>query len=185
MKLYEIDIAIQALIDGAVDEETGEVKEIDREELGALQMEREKKLEGVALGVKNLSAEAAAIKAEEDRLEKRRKVLENKADRLKAFLMENIGSEKLETARVKVSVRQSSVKTTVIDDAALIDKWYWQQWESHTADEDKAEWNRITELAGLNYPDPTFSKTGLKKLLEDYEIPGVHLEDGKPSLRIV
>ena len=56
--IYEID---QDILD-CVDMETGEI--LDTEKLTALQMERERKLEGVALWVKDLSAEAAAVKEE-------------------------------------------------------------------------------------------------------------------------
>ena len=59
MTLYEIDNAIL----GCVDDETGEV--IDFDKLDKLTMQREQKLEGAALAVKNLTAEAEAIKAEE------------------------------------------------------------------------------------------------------------------------
>ena len=72
--LYEIDAAILA----AVDQETGEI--LDTEKLDALQMEREAKLEGVALWVKDLKAEADAVKAEADKLTARKKALENKIE---------------------------------------------------------------------------------------------------------
>ena len=52
--LYDID---QDILD-CVDLETGEI--LDTEKLDALQMEREAKLEGVALWVKDLRAEAEA-----------------------------------------------------------------------------------------------------------------------------
>ena len=52
MTLYEIDNAIL----GCVDDETGEV--IDFDKLDKLTMQREQKLEGAALAVKNLTAEA-------------------------------------------------------------------------------------------------------------------------------
>lgn len=53
MKLYEINEAIL----GCIDQETGEV--IDPEKLDALTMERETKLENVALWIKDLKAEAS------------------------------------------------------------------------------------------------------------------------------
>lgn len=56
MTLYEIDSAIM----DCVDEETGEI--IDLEKLEALNIERDKKVEGIALAVKNYAAEAKAIK---------------------------------------------------------------------------------------------------------------------------
>lgn len=75
--IYEIDQEILACID----EETGEI--LDAKRLDALQMEREKKLENVACWVKNLLADADAIKAERRQLEEREKAARNKAERLK------------------------------------------------------------------------------------------------------
>ena len=63
--LYEIDSAIC----GCVDADTGEI--INEEMLSALLMERNAKLENVALWVKNLESDAAAIKAERDALDRR------------------------------------------------------------------------------------------------------------------
>ncbi|MBR7084867.1 MAG: siphovirus Gp157 family protein, partial [Oscillospiraceae bacterium] len=71
--LYEIESAIY----DCVDSETGEV--IDEEKLNTLMMERSAKLEGVALWIKNLESDAAAIRAERDNLDKRMKSTENKA----------------------------------------------------------------------------------------------------------
>lgn len=70
--LYEIDAAIM----DCVDTETGEI--IDEEQLNALLMERSAKLEGVALWIKNLDSDAAAIRAEREALEKRQKAAEKK-----------------------------------------------------------------------------------------------------------
>ena len=60
--LYEIN---QAIIDCMVentDMETGEI--LDVQQLDALQMQLEDKLEGIGCWIKNLEAEAAAYKAE-------------------------------------------------------------------------------------------------------------------------
>ena len=58
MTLYEID---QQLLD-CIDLETGEI--IDAEKLTELTMERDEKIEKVALWIKELKAEAEALKAE-------------------------------------------------------------------------------------------------------------------------
>ena len=79
--LYEIDAAILA----AVDQETGEI--LDTEKLDALQMERERKLEGVALWIKDLKAEATAVKEEADKLTARKKALDNKIESIKTWLL--------------------------------------------------------------------------------------------------
>lgn len=180
MKLYEIDQAIQAILDGAeVDAETGELL-LNTEELEALQMAREEKLEGVALAIKNLSAEAAAIREEEKKLAERRKVTENKVERLKAWLAYVLDGGKLETARVRVSCTKPT-KSTVIDDIEEVSSWYESM--ALKLGGSKEYW---TIRDTLDYRlTPSVSKAGLKKLLATYDIPGVHLEDGKPGLRIV
>ena len=60
--LYEINSEILACLE-AVDLETGELLEWER--LEELQVEKEQKLEGVALYIKDLLGDAAKIKAEE------------------------------------------------------------------------------------------------------------------------
>ena len=109
MTLYEIDHAIGEAFEEGVDPNTGEI--INEEawaRLEALQMDREQKLENVALWVKDLNAEAAAIKTEEDALKRRRQSAEKKADSLKGYLASALGgSEKFKTARVAISWRRS------------------------------------------------------------------------------
>ena len=73
MTLYEIDQAIQ----GLVDPETGEL--MDYEAFAALQMDRDAKIENMALWYKDLMADAKAIKEEADTLNERRKALEKTA----------------------------------------------------------------------------------------------------------
>lgn len=58
--LYEIDAAILECVDA----ETGEI--IDPDALTALTMQREQKIENVALYYKNLLSDAAQYKAEKD-----------------------------------------------------------------------------------------------------------------------
>ena len=84
MKLYEIDRELEALLSN-VDEETGELL-IDPEAIDALLMAKEDKIEGIALWIKDLRAEAAMVKSEKEALAKRQQVLENKAERTAAFL---------------------------------------------------------------------------------------------------
>lgn len=186
MKLYEIDNEIQKILDGMqIDEETGEVV-MDLEAFTQLQMEREKKLEGIALGVKNLAAEAEAIRKEENKLAERRKVLENQTERLKGFLSFALNGEKLETARVMVTTRPGAVSTKIDDVHEVVD-WYNAKrnalFKEHT-EESLAEFDRITDLTQLVWPEPTVSKTGIKKLLKDYKIPGVELVTGQPIMTI-
>ena len=113
MTLYEIDNAILS----CVDQETGEI--IDPEALNALQMEREKKLEGVALWVKDLKAEAEAIGNEVKALTVRKKSAENKAERLKAWLAGALDGEILKTSKVRISYTHNS-RLNVIDEQSVV-----------------------------------------------------------------
>lgn len=115
MNLYEIDNAITA----CVDEETGEI--IDLEKLNELLMERDTKIEKVALWIKNLDALATSIKAECDALDKRMKSAENKAKSLREWLKNALDGQKFETAKVAVSFRKS--ETTEVDENVLDKKW--------------------------------------------------------------
>lgn len=96
MKLYEIDNAIYECVN-----EDGEV--IDPEKLEELQMERDKKIEGVACWVKDLAAEANAIKEERCHLAERQRVAEKKVESLKKWLAFALQGEKFKTAKVAVS----------------------------------------------------------------------------------
>ena len=107
MKLYEIDNAILECIDM----ETGEV--IDAEKLDALNMERDAKIENVVLWIKDLKAEAEAIKAEKLALAERQKVAENKVESLKKWVAYALGGQKFSTAKCAVSFRNTeSVEVT-------------------------------------------------------------------------
>ena len=151
--LYEID---QAILD-CVDLETGEI--LDAEKLDALQMEREQKLEGVAMWVKDLKAEAEAVKAEADRLTARKKALDNKIDGLKNWLLYALNGEKLKTARCNV-YQTHSQKLNVQDEHGLISFLKTLK--------NPGRFVRYTE---------ELRKDEIKKALkEGYEIPGAILE---------
>lgn len=119
MSLYEIDSRIRAIIDGIYDaaDEDGVVEEIDFTELKQLQEDRKTKLENIALYIKNTEAEADAIKAEEEKLTARRKRLENKAKRLREYIINSMKENKdepLKTARCEVSIKDNE-KTDITD----------------------------------------------------------------------
>lgn len=118
MKLYEIDNAIDELIRNSIDPETGEVMDIT-DELDALQMEREDKLESVALVIKNLTAEATAIRNEEKALADRRRTAENRVEWLKGYLMQSLAGQKFSTPKVAVSFR-STTAVYIEDDAEFL-----------------------------------------------------------------
>ena len=99
MTLYEIN---QAIMD-CIDSETGDI--IDAELLDNLQMERTEKIENVACWIKELKAEAEALKAEKMAFAERQRVAENKAESLKNWLAYVLNGEKFKTTRASVTFR--------------------------------------------------------------------------------
>ena len=153
--LYEID---QSILD-CVDMETGEI--IDPEQLTALQMEREAKLEGVTLWIKDLNAEAEAVKAEADKLTARKRSLDNKITSLKAWLVWALDGQKLKTPRCSV-YQTHSQRVQVADENELIG--FLQTLEAP---------ERF-----LRFREPELRKDEIKKALKDgFVIPGAKLEE--------
>lgn len=148
MKLYEIDNAIME----CVDDETGEI--IDFDKLENLMIERDKKLEGVAIAIKNLNAEANEIRQEEKNLVNRRLVIERKIDGYKEWLKTQLRGKKFETARAVCSFRKS---TSVSVDDSKFTAWAL----SHDRDD------------LLHFREPTPDRVAIKSALKSNEqIPG-------------
>jgi outer membrane murein-binding lipoprotein Lpp len=134
MTLYEID---QKLLD-CIDLETGEI--LNEERLNELQMERNEKLEKVALWIKELNAEADALKAEKQAFADRQKAAENKAESLKKWLANALAGEKFKTTKVMVSFRKT--KSVEVADIFALDENY------------------------VKYSEPTADKAAIKKAIE-------------------
>ena len=153
--LYDIDQDIL----NCVDDETGEI--LDTTKLDALRMEREAKLEGVALWEKDLMAEAAAVKEEADKLLTRKRALDNKITALKSWLLIALNGEKLKTPRCSV-YQTHSTRVSVDDEEELV---------KFLQTLDKPE-------KFLRFNDPELRKDEIKKALKDgYHIPGAGLEE--------
>lgn len=116
MKLYEIDAAIME----CVDEETGEI--LNAELLDLLSMEREKKIEGIALWIKNLNAELEGVKNEKRYFAERQKRLENKILSLEDYLSQATCHSAFKTEKCDISFRKSTV--VVVDDVEKLPEEY-------------------------------------------------------------
>ncbi len=129
--LYEIDRELVELLENGftlacVDFETGVIDEEKAKAfLEELPLERERKIENIALFIKNLESDAEAIDGEIKKLTERKKAKERKVDNLKKYLTQSIltiGESKFETSKVALSFRRS--KTVIIDDESKIDKMF-------------------------------------------------------------
>ena len=113
MNLYEIEKEIMS----CVDMESGEI--IDCEKLDVLTMERDQKIENIALWVKNLEADAKAYKEEKDSFAQKQKTAENKAKSLKEYLSRFLAGTSYKSTKVNVSFRTSKA-VDVFDISALM-----------------------------------------------------------------
>ena len=139
--LYEIDSNIIELLENGfnpacIEEETGEIDEAKANKyLESLKIDRKEKIENIAVYIKTLDSEAAAIKAEEKRLKERREAKERKAERLRDYLKTSMlmfDEKRFETARVVLSFRAS--KTVIVSDIELLDKAYIKEKVEYSAD---------------------------------------------------
>lgn len=167
MKLYELRREYEDLSNLW---ETGEIPdEAARDTLEGITGEAEEKADNIACMVKNLNAEAKAMKEEEDRLSERRKALEHKADYLKKYLLDNLtlmGLKSVKTARNAISVRQA-VPQVIVENEDQFVAWATMEHE---------EFLKITP--------PAPNKTAIRDALKNgEELPGAKLE-AKPYITI-
>ena len=149
MEIYKIN---QAILD-CIDAETGEI--IDAEMLDKLQMEKSEKIENVACWIKDLKAEAEALKAEKMAFAERQRVAENKANSLKKYLAYALDGKKFSTAKCAVSFR--STESVEVTDEGLNNLM-----KEHD------------EL--LTYKTPEPNKTAIKQAIKDgLNVTGVQL----------
>ena len=115
LSIYEIEQEIMAL----VDPETGEITDYDA--LDKLNIAREEKIENIAMWIKNLNAEAKAIREEEKNLAERRKAAENKSESHEKYLDRALSGEKFSTAKIAISYRKSTA-VNILDEEQFIKK---------------------------------------------------------------
>lgn len=144
--LYEIDTQITECFDA----DTGEL--LDAEKLENLMIEKENKLENVALWIKNLKADAAMYKAEKTAFAERQAAAERKAESLTMWLKNALDGQKFKTEKTEVSFRKTS-KVEVLD--------IWELNEDF-----------------VKYSDPTPDKSAIKRAIKAGEdVKGAKLID--------
>lgn len=152
MNLYEINAALMQAYDDAVDQETGEIIENEAyKAIDGLQMALEEKTENVLLWIKNLQADAEALKKEKLAFADRQARAEAKIESLKKYVGEVLDGQKFQTPRVSASWRKSEAVEYVGNVFALPENY-------------------------IKYSDPTVDKTALKNALKNgEEIEGARL----------
>lgn len=159
MTLYELTSEYLELLsmleDPDIDEQT------INDTLEAIGGELEDKADGYARVMRQMDADATAIKKEEERLYARRKSLENRSAWLKQRLqsvMEVTGKKKFKTELFSFGI-QKNPASVVVDDESKVPAGYWIPQQ------------------------PKLDKTSLKEWLKDYECEWAHLAQSE-SLRI-
>lgn len=152
--LYEINSAILNCVevepDTTVNMETGEV--IDLEKLSLLKMERSEKIRNIALWIKNLKADAKALKEEKEAFYKRQKAAENKAAQLESYLANVLDGEKVKEKEFSISWRKSKA-VNILDEKKIPSDYLIQQ-------------------------APKIDKAGIRAALKDGgEVPGAELKE--------
>lgn len=171
MKLYEINNQIALLVDQLdIDYETGEIGEnydAVMEQIHALDMQRQSVLEYLAKIVLNTRAEAAALKAEEQRLKERREALSRKEDRLMKILDRECNGQKTPLGIATFSYRKTSHIEVTDSEKAV--KWL----------------KRRKYLDCFRVPAPEVAKNEVKKLINSgVSVPGCAVvEDYSCSLK--
>lgn len=151
MNLYEINAELEAAFNAAIDPETGEIlDESMAEQFEQLQVDRETKINNTACLIKNLKAEAAALKAERDAFAARQKTAERKAEALTKYLAGFLNGEKFKSTEVSISWRKS--ESLEVTDLLQIPDEY------------------------LTYKMPEANKTAIKAAIKaGTEVPGVQI----------
>lgn len=145
--LYELNAKIEGFR-WEVDEETGEI--LNGDELDAIELERDTKLEQLGLWLKNITADAEAYEKEEKNFAQKKKAAKAKAESIKQYLAGALNGESWKCTRVAYSWRKSTI--VEVEDAARLPVEY------------------------LIAQEPKLDKAALKNdLKQGYSVPGAKL----------
>ncbi|KQB92140.1 hypothetical protein GEPA3_2920 [Geobacillus sp. PA-3] len=114
MKLYELAANYAELLNMAEEMESEALVDT----LEAIRDEIELKAENIAKLIRNLEADAKAIREEEKRLNEKRTAIENKVKRLKSYLVEQLehaGIQKIKRPTITVYIQDNPPSVNVVD----------------------------------------------------------------------
>ena len=165
--LYEISAQYASFLSAV---ESGEIPdEAIEDTLAGLDGDLNDKVDNIACLIKQLSAEADAIKTERDRLAERQQIKVHKAERLKDYIRQAMalsGKKKIETARNCVSLGKPGQRVEITNlDALRGTESVWKPYDyGKEANVDKAKLKELLQAGNL--------------------VPGAVIEDGAPRLTI-
>lgn len=135
MNLYEIDKRISDVIENgfSVNEESGELL-FTTDDLNALEVEKDRKIESIALYIKNLTVLADGMDAEIKSLTERKKRIQGKIENLKGYIGGFV-EKKFSTAKCQVECSVSH--PLEITDETLIPKKFYKTVVKETESIDK------------------------------------------------
>lgn len=164
--VLEYQPIIDEILEKAVDMETGEITDdFLLEQVNSLEMERLEKVENIALEYKNGSYMVDAIDQEIQKLQLRKKMIQEKNEKINKLLGLLLNHEKFETSKVKLSFRKSS-SVEIVNETAIPEKFKKRSLEMNFDDVPK-------ELRDKAIKDTTkVSKTEIGKELK----AGNHVE---------
>jgi len=125
MKLYELAQDYQDVLD-LVEETDSDLVPEDWLRVINIESAYETKVENVAKIIKTLEVQELAIRAEVDRLTKRRKSIEGRREWMKRYLaswMAECGREKVKGELLTVSLRKAPPSCQIIDADAVSEDW--------------------------------------------------------------
>ena len=151
-RLYDIESDIAGLFEKYVDESTGEIKQGFEEAMEGLEKERDAKIEGVGLMLKETTAFLKAAKEEKAAIDAKIKSAEREVEGLKTYLLMALKGEKFKTEKVNMYYGRS--KHIEIEEGTVIPMEY------------------------MTIPEPVPNKTALKEAIENgKQIKGVSVQE--------
>ena len=130
--------------------------------LTSIEGEFNEKAENIAVYIKNLAADIAAMKQEERQLRERRVNAEKQCERMKRYLlnsMQVIGVKKIDMPRARMTLKLNPESVVIENEGALI------------------HWAMEHDDSLLKYSEPEIKKSDVNSLLRmGQQIPYAHLE---------
>ena len=164
MKLYELSDAYR-LVGRRIEDTEGDESGDDilfKAALDSIEDAIEGKAQAIIIMAKEWKLEAEGLKEEEERLAKRRKTLENRADGIRKYLLGQLllaGIKKLKTKLFTVSVNPAK-DSVIVDDVELLPPQF---------------------VRTKKEPEKALIKAALE---EGQVLAGVRLETGQPSMTV-